>query len=95
MGEDGVSDAAIVDAALRVPVPSPETPSVQLAYASPPDPLQGHAKAAVTLVETPDECLAAEICIDRYLWSVYERALVQSGTKFSRQLGRISPCVIF
>ena len=25
-------------------------------------------------VETPDECLVAEICIDRYLWSAYQRA---------------------
>ena len=29
---------------------------------------------AVTSTETPDECLAREICIDEYLWSVYQRA---------------------
>jgi len=70
--------------------PQPETPSVQVVSASTPDPAQGYAKAAVSPVaneavspvakeavsplETPDECLVPEICIDRYLWSVYERA---------------------
>jgi hypothetical protein len=73
MGEDGasVADVATVDAALPVPPPIPlPAPSVQVASASTPDPVQGYAKEAV---ETPDECLVAEICIDRYLWSVYQR----------------------
>ena len=30
-------------------------------------------KPAVRVVETPNECLVAEICIDDYLWSFYER----------------------
>ena len=30
-------------------------------------------KPVVRLVETPNECLVAEICIDDYLWSFYER----------------------
>jgi hypothetical protein len=78
MGEDGVSvtDEAILDAALPEPrpMPRPETPSVQVAPASTPDPVKGHANEAVSSVETPDECLVAEICIDRYLWSAYQRA---------------------
>jgi hypothetical protein len=77
MGEDGVSvtDVAIVDAALPDPrpMPRPEAPSVQVATASTPDPVQGYAKEVVSSIETPDECLVAEICIDRYLWSVYQR----------------------
>jgi hypothetical protein len=77
MGEDGVSvtDVAIVDAALPGPrpMPPPETPAVQVASASTPDPVQDHTKEAMSSVETPDECLVAEICIDRYLWSVYQR----------------------
>jgi hypothetical protein len=78
MGEDGVfvTDVAVVDAPVPDPrpMPRPETPSVQVASASTPDPVQGYPKEAVSSVETPDECLAAEICIDRYLWSVYQRA---------------------
>ena len=33
------------------------------------------AQAAVDIsaIEAVDECLVAEICIDRYLWSLYER----------------------
>ena len=76
--EDGVSvtDVAIVGAALSVPrpMPRPETPSVQVASANTPDPVQGYTKEAVSSAETPDECLVAETCIDRYLWSVYQRA---------------------
>ena len=30
-------------------------------------------KPAVRVVETPNECLVVEICIDDYLWSFYER----------------------
>src|SRR3984893_1816973 len=73
MGEDGVS---VTDVALPEPrsMPPLETPSVQVAFASTPDPVQGYAKGAVSSVETPDECLVAEICIDRYLWSLYQRA---------------------
>jgi hypothetical protein len=78
MGEGGRSRAevGIVDAALPGPrpMPRPETPSVQVASASMPDPVQGYTKAAVGSVETPDECFMIEICIDRYLWSVYQRA---------------------
>ena len=36
---------------------------------TPPD-----GKEAVTSTETLDECLAREVCIDQYLWSVYQRA---------------------
>ena len=38
------------------------------------DPMKEAPKPAVRPVETPDECLVAEICIDEYLWSLYERA---------------------
>jgi hypothetical protein len=78
MGEDraSVTEAAIVEVVLpkSPPMPQPETPSVQIVSASTPDPAQGDAKAAVSPVETPDECLMLQTCIDRYLWSVYERA---------------------
>ena len=32
------------------------------------------AKQGVTSTETHDECLEREVCIDQYLWSVYQRA---------------------
>jgi hypothetical protein len=74
MGEEALSvtDVGIVDAALPNPrpMPGPETRSEQVASANTPE---GYAKEAVP-VETPDECLVAEICIDRYLFLVYQRA---------------------
>ena len=35
----------------------------------------------MTSTETLDECLAREICIDEYLWSVYQRAPKQDTVK--------------
>ena len=52
----------------------PETPPVEVATASTPDPLPNHAKEAVSSVEILDECLIAEVCVDRYLWVLYQRA---------------------
>jgi hypothetical protein len=52
--------------------PPPET-RVQLASLFTSDPLKEYPKPATRPVETLDECLVAEICIDEYLWSLYER----------------------
>jgi hypothetical protein len=38
-------------------------------------------KEAVTSAETLDECLAGEVCIDQYLWSVYRRAPKEDTVK--------------
>jgi len=86
--EDDVSVTAIVGAALSVPrpMPGPETPSVQVASANTPDPVPGYTKEAVSSAETPDECLVAEICIDRYLWSVYQRAPKVDTIKVPEQI---------
>jgi hypothetical protein len=37
------------------------------------DPSEEDLKPAVRVVETPNECLVVEICVDDYLWSFYER----------------------
>ena len=60
--------AALPDSSQMLP---PETPPV--ATASTPDPVPNDAKEAVDSVEILDECLVAEICIDRYLWALYQR----------------------
>ena len=54
------------------PTPLPEARG-QLASLSTPDPVTEHPAPAVQPVETPDGCLVAEICIDQYLWSLYQR----------------------
>jgi hypothetical protein len=58
--------AALPDSSQMLP---PETPPV----ASPPDPVPNDAKEALDSVEILDECLVADICIDRYLWALYQR----------------------
>ena len=78
--EGGASAAAPapIEAAIPAPVvPAPVLPPdqpVQLASIGAPDPVQGDATAVAKPVEVREECPAtAEICIDRYLWSIYQR----------------------
>ena len=72
-GKSGKAEA-IVEAALTEPseTPSSETPLVQIATAGTPDLVHTEPKEAVTTIETTEECLT-EVCIDQYLWSVYQR----------------------
>jgi len=53
--------------------PAPPEPRVKLVSLFTTDPAKEYPKPVVRLVETPNECLVAEICIDDYLWSLYER----------------------
>jgi hypothetical protein len=72
-----VPDAAIVVAALPdagAALP-PETPSAQAPDASPAEPVQNDAKEEVSSLELFDECLVPDICIDHFLYAVYERTL--------------------
>jgi hypothetical protein len=55
------------------PTPRSET-RVQLVTLSTLKEVKEYPKPVVRLIETADECLVAEICIDDYLWSLYERA---------------------
>src|SRR4029078_8064002 len=55
-----------------LPAPQPEK-RVQLATLSSLTELQEGPKPAVRPSDTPNECLVPEICIDEYLWSLYER----------------------
>jgi hypothetical protein len=67
---ESIVEAALPDPSQTLP---PETPPVQVATASTPDPVPNDAKEAVSSVEILDECLVADICIDRYLWALYQR----------------------
>ena len=74
-GLAGVSaaQAPVVEAPLpdSRPTPPPET-RVRLVSLFRPDPVEEDPPAARP-VETFDECLVVDICIDEYLWSLYER----------------------
>jgi len=58
--------AAVPDA------PRPPETSVQLASALPYGPVDDERKPTVRPIEIPTECVT-DICIDEYLWSLYER----------------------
>src|SRR3954452_24561031 len=47
---------------------SPEEPSTDVAMVSPTDAVPDNAQPAIRTLEINEECLVAEICIDRYLW---------------------------
>src|SRR5262249_48787266 len=52
----------------------PATPAAPLVSLFRSAPLEENLKPAVRPAETPNECLVAEICIDDYLWELYEWA---------------------
>ena len=65
-----IVEAALPDTSQTLP---PETPPVQVATANTPDPVPNDAKEAASSIEILDECLVADICVDRYLWALYQR----------------------
>jgi hypothetical protein len=65
-----IVEAALSDSSQILP---PEIPPVQVATASTTDPVPNDAKQAVSSIEILDECLIEDICIDRYLWALYQR----------------------
>jgi hypothetical protein len=69
-GSDPIAEIAPSGASPMLP--SEQQPE-QVATASTADPVENDVLPAPPSMEILDECLAAEICIDRYLWSVYQR----------------------
>ena len=76
-----VVPAAAADApipAAASPMPPAEEATAQVATASAPDSAQdevkqNEAKETVSSLETLDECLVPDVCIDQYLWAAYQR----------------------
>ena len=63
-------EAALPDPSLMLPA---DLPREQVATANPSDAAPNDVKEAVSSIEILDECRVAEICIDRYLWALYQR----------------------
>jgi hypothetical protein len=62
-----------------------ETPPVQMATRSEPDAVHTDTGDAVRPLEIVDECLVPEICIDQYLWSLYQRTPKRDTIKVEEQ----------
>jgi D-alanyl-D-alanine carboxypeptidase len=75
---------AMVKAALTVSLqmqPGQTPPPAQLAMASTPVPGSGGARAADSSIEIVEECLVVDICIDRFLWELYQRTPKEDTVK--------------
>jgi hypothetical protein len=73
-GSVEIADTGSGSAALSAdpPMPRPAAVSVLFAAVSPTDPVQNAARPAVSS-EALDACHEPDVCIDQYLWSLYER----------------------
>src|SRR6266446_4835263 len=88
------SDAATVDPAARettfglASVSAVEAPEKRLPLVSlfRPEPVEEEAPSAARAVEPLDECLVVDICIDEYLWSLYERTPKVDTNKVTAQI---------
>jgi len=67
-------DPVVETASINSPdVPPTQPAPVQFASADPSDLQLGDAGKAVSSIEIIDECFVVEICVDRYLWTLYQR----------------------
>ncbi len=73
-----VVEAALTDSSQILP---PDSPTAQVATASTSDPVPNDVKEAVGSIEILDECLVADICVDRYLWALYQRTPKEDSIK--------------
>jgi hypothetical protein len=80
-------DAPIVLAALpnSSSVPAPESPLGEVAIDELSESAPEDVKQAVTRLEIVDECLDANVCVDQYLWALYQRTLKQDTIKVSER----------
>jgi hypothetical protein len=62
-------------------VPPTEPAPVQAAMANPSDLEPGDTRKAVSSIEIVDECLVVDICVDRYLWTLYQRTPKEDSSK--------------
>ncbi len=65
-----IVEAALTDSSQMLP---PEAPPAQAAPANTTNAVPLDTKDAVNSVEILDECFVVDICIDRYLWALYQR----------------------
>ena len=77
-----VAGAALSDWAEMLP---PQSLEEQLATVSTPDPVPNDLKETVSSFEIVDGCLLVDICIDRYLWALYQRTPKEDTIKVHEQ----------
>src|SRR6516225_2281462 len=78
-----VVEAPLPDAG---PTPPPETRERLVSLFRPEAPVEEHLQPAVRPIEIVDECLVVDICIDEYLWALYERTPKVDTNKVTKQI---------
>jgi hypothetical protein len=63
----------------------PEAPEEQVAKTNTAIPEPVDAKRAIDSTEVLDECFVVDICVDRYLWALYQRAPKEDAVKIQEQ----------
>jgi len=77
-----IVETVAADSSRKLPA---ETPPVQMAAASDPDAAHTDTGEAVKPIEAVDKCPLSEICIDQYLWSLYQRTPKRDTVKVVEQ----------
>src|SRR5262245_3534139 len=68
------------------PTPPPETHERLVSLFRPEAPVEEHLQTAVRPIVIVDECLVVDICIDEYLWALYERTPKVDTNKVTKQI---------
>src|SRR5215813_967888 len=68
------------------PTPPPETHERLVSLFRPEAPVEEQAQPAVRPIEIVDECLVVDVCIDEYLWALYERTPKVDTNKVTKQI---------
>jgi hypothetical protein len=64
-------------------IPPAEAQPVQVASLNTPDPVPNEPQQVAGSIEIFDECFAVDVCVDRYLWALYQRTPKQDTIKVS------------
>jgi hypothetical protein len=82
------AEAPVIEAPLldSRPAPPSETRGRLVSLFRPDLPAEADPQPAARPVETLDECLVVETCIDEYLWALYERAPKVDVNKVTKQI---------
>ena len=81
-----LADAAETTSSLPPAESSPapaEAQPVQVASLNTPDPVPNEPQQVIGSIEIFDECFAVDVCVDRYLWALYQRTPKQDTIKVS------------
>jgi hypothetical protein len=82
----GASEAPAVEAALPDSQPTPPETRGRLVSLFRPEPENEDPQPVARPIETLDECLVIDVCIDEYLWSLYERTPKVDTNKVTERL---------